>query len=342
MSEERAAEPNGTAAASPSDNYKVFVGGISWHTTDKALTDAFEQHGKEPMQGHVMLDKATGRSRGFGFVTFSNKADMDECIAKLHGTELDGRKISVTRAIPQSEIAPGAPVGRTAGYSGGRDRYGGALARHDRGYERSYDRGGYGERPAYGERGGYDARRPPAYGAGYDRAPYPERAGYDRADRGGYGGEYDRSYERAGYGMPAAAGYERGVDPYGYSAREAYSRDPYAAYEGGYDAPPPAYGAAGGAAYDRTAYDRAAPPAYGAQAAGYDRTAYAPDRYAPERGASYSRAPGGAPGASYSRGGYGRAPGGPDREYSAPRYGGAAARPGPYNRAAPPVAVRGP
>lgn len=69
-----------------------------------------------------MLDKATGRSRGFGFVTFSNKADMEECIAKLHGTELDGRKISVTRAIPQSEIAPGAPVARTSGHSGSRDR----------------------------------------------------------------------------------------------------------------------------------------------------------------------------------------------------------------------------
>ena len=83
---------------------------------------AFQAYGKEPMDGHVMLDKATGRSRGFGFVTFSNTADMDECIAKLHGTELDGRKISVTRAIPQSEIAPGAPVGRTSGHSSGRDR----------------------------------------------------------------------------------------------------------------------------------------------------------------------------------------------------------------------------
>ncbi len=89
-----------------------------------ARCTAFEQYGKEPMEGHVMLDKATGRSRGFGFVTFANKEDMDECIAKLHGTELDGRKISVTRAIPQSEIAPGAPVGRGGSYSGGggRDR----------------------------------------------------------------------------------------------------------------------------------------------------------------------------------------------------------------------------
>ena len=55
-------------------------------------------------------------------------------------------------------------------------------------------------------------------------------------------------------------------------------RDPYA-YEGnGYEAPAPAYGGAGGGAYDRAAYDRAAPPAYGAPAGGYDRAGYAPDR----------------------------------------------------------------
>ena len=163
-------------------------------------------------------------------------------------------------------------------------------------------------------------RRPPAaYGAAYERAPYPDRGGYERApypDRGGYGGEYDRS----GYGAPVATGYERGADPYGYGARDAYARDPYAGYEG-YEAAAPAYGA----------YDRAAPAAYGgAPAPAYDRAPY-PDRggYAPERGAAYSR-------------GYGRAPAGPDREYSAPRYGGAAARPGPYDRAAPPPAARGP
>jgi hypothetical protein len=72
-----------------------------------------------------MLDRITNRSRGFGFVTFDTKEDMEECIAKLHGTELDGRKISVTKAIPQSDIAPGAPASAIHGGSrGGRERCG--------------------------------------------------------------------------------------------------------------------------------------------------------------------------------------------------------------------------
>ena len=57
-----------------------------------------------------MLDRVTNRSRGFGFVHFNNKEDMDEAVEKMHETELDGRKISVNRAIPQDSIQPGTPA----------------------------------------------------------------------------------------------------------------------------------------------------------------------------------------------------------------------------------------
>lgn len=57
-----------------------------------------------------MLDRATSRSRGFGFVHFDNKDDMEDAISKMNDTEIDGRKISVTRAIPQDSIKPGTPA----------------------------------------------------------------------------------------------------------------------------------------------------------------------------------------------------------------------------------------
>lgn len=57
-----------------------------------------------------MLDRVTQRSRGFGFVHFGNKEDMTEAIEKMHEAEIDGRKISVTRAIPQDSIQPGTPA----------------------------------------------------------------------------------------------------------------------------------------------------------------------------------------------------------------------------------------
>lgn len=67
-----------------------------------------------------MVDKVTGRSRGFGFVIFSNKDDMEQARLKMHDTDIDGRKVSVTKAIPQSQTAPGTPAAALTG--GRRDR----------------------------------------------------------------------------------------------------------------------------------------------------------------------------------------------------------------------------
>jgi RNA recognition motif-containing protein len=58
----------------------------------------------------VMVDKVSGKSRGFGFVFFGDEKGLRSAIDALHGTDWDGRRISVTRAIPQSETAPGTPA----------------------------------------------------------------------------------------------------------------------------------------------------------------------------------------------------------------------------------------
>jgi len=78
---------------------KLFVGGLSRDTTTEDLQVAFSNFGKV-VDAVVISDRATGRSRGFGFVTFEKHADADEAIKQLHGRELDGRPLKVNRAEP--------------------------------------------------------------------------------------------------------------------------------------------------------------------------------------------------------------------------------------------------
>jgi len=83
---------------------KLFVGGLSWGTSDDGLKSAFEKFG-EVEEAKVITERQTGRSRGFGFVTFSEgdsaKAAMDE----MDGTQLDGRAIKVSEAQERSRRA---------------------------------------------------------------------------------------------------------------------------------------------------------------------------------------------------------------------------------------------
>ena len=76
---------------------KLFVGGLSWGTDDQSLTAAFEAHGTVT-EAKVISDRDTGRSRGFGFVTFGEAQDASAAIKALDGSELDGRTIRVNLA----------------------------------------------------------------------------------------------------------------------------------------------------------------------------------------------------------------------------------------------------
>ena len=97
---------------------KLFVGGLSWDTTDDGLRQAFASHG-EITEAKVITDRDTGRSRGFGFVTFTQDGDGNAAISKMDGTNLDGKTIKVNEA---QERSPRSAGGFGGGRGGGRNR----------------------------------------------------------------------------------------------------------------------------------------------------------------------------------------------------------------------------
>ena len=99
---------------------KLFVGSLSWDTNDDGLRAAFGTHG-EVSEAVVISDRDTGRSRGFGFVTFEDDEAADKAVAALNGTELDGRTIRVD--VAQAKQRSGGGGG--GGGGGGRGGYGG-------------------------------------------------------------------------------------------------------------------------------------------------------------------------------------------------------------------------
>ncbi|PPD71740.1 hypothetical protein GOBAR_DD31363 [Gossypium barbadense] len=84
--------------------YRCFIGNLSWATTDRGLKDAFEKFGNL-LDAKVAVDKFSGRSRGFGFVSFDDKAAMEEAIEGMNGMDLDGRNITVDKAKPHQGSA---------------------------------------------------------------------------------------------------------------------------------------------------------------------------------------------------------------------------------------------
>ncbi|KAJ4788041.1 Glycine rich RNA binding protein [Rhynchospora pubera] len=146
--------------------YRCFVGGLAWATDDRSLEEAFKQFG-EILESKIINDRETGRSRGFGFVTFSNEQAMRDAIDAMNGQELDGRSITVNEA--QSRRSGGGGGGGFGG--GGRREGGGGYGGGGGGYGGGGG-GGYGQRRDGGGRGGYGGG---GYGGG-----------------GGGGGRYSR------------------------------------------------------------------------------------------------------------------------------------------------------
>ncbi len=124
---------------------KLFVGNLSFNTTENDLQDAFAAHGTV-VEANLMMDRMSGRPRGFGFVTMSSPAEAQAAIAALNGKEMDGRALTVNEAKPREE-RPGGGGGFGGGGGGGRGYGGGGGGGGGR--ERSGGGGGGGGRGRY-------------------------------------------------------------------------------------------------------------------------------------------------------------------------------------------------
>src|SRR5256885_5229811 len=100
-------------------NTKLFVGNISFDTTENDLQDAFSAHGVV-VETNLLTDRSTGRPRGFGFVTMSTDEEAEKAINAMNGASLGGRNLTVNTARPREERAGSAGGGRE--YSGSRGR----------------------------------------------------------------------------------------------------------------------------------------------------------------------------------------------------------------------------
>ena len=107
---------------------KLYVGNLAYGVTDSQLEQLFSAHGAV-QSAQVIMDRDTGRSKGFGFVEMSNSAEAEAAISALNGVEKEGRAMTVNEARPKAEGGGGGGGGRGrcdyggGGGGGGRGRY---------------------------------------------------------------------------------------------------------------------------------------------------------------------------------------------------------------------------
>ncbi|KAI4347673.1 hypothetical protein L6164_008464 [Bauhinia variegata] len=252
---------------------RIFVGGLSWDVSQRQLEHVFGRYGKI-VETQIMMERDTGRPRGFGFITYADRRGMEDAIKEMHGRELGDRIITVNKAQPKMG-GDDLDHGYRGSYSsGGRGSYGvGDRVGQDDCFK--CGRPGHWARDcplAGGGRGGSFSSRPRFGGAGgrVDRLGERDRYADDRYDGGRYG-DRDRFDSRDNK----------------YGSRDRYASDRYQA--GGDRFASDRYGAPdrypqNGYGKDR-GYDR-----YGGQRGGTDR--YGNGIPAREEGRSYRERPG--------------------------------------------------
>ena len=179
---------------------KLYVGNLPYQVRDNDLEQAFGQFGSVT-SAKVMMERDTGRSKGFGFVEMGSDEEAQAAINGMNGQSLGGRNLVVNEARP---MEPRPPRSGGGGFGGPR---GGGFGGGNRGGFGGGDRGGFGGGGGYGGGG---------FGGGGDRGGYGDRGG-----RGDGGGGYGRGGNDRGFGCGDRGGDRDGGfrSPYGNGSR---------------------------------------------------------------------------------------------------------------------------
>lgn len=197
---------------------RLFVGGLSYGMDDMTLRESFTSFG-EVIEARIIMDRETGRSRGFGFITFTSGEEASAAMSGMNGRELHGRTIRVDYATERTGGYRGGGGGGYGGggYGGGGGGYGGGGYGGDGG---RYGGGGYGSNSGYrGGGGGYESSGSGSYGG--DGGRYESSSGsYEGGGSGGYGGsvgKFDTGPDNVGGGSFDTGADEVGGGGYGNS-----------------------------------------------------------------------------------------------------------------------------
>eukprot|EP00850_Spirogloea_muscicola_P011958 SM000076S21779 [mRNA] locus=s76:181550:184083:+ [translate_table: standard] len=284
---------------------KIFVGGLPPNIMEDDLKRHFDKYGVI-VEHQIMQDHSTGRSRGFGFVTFESEQSVEDILAQGKMQELGGKQVEIKKAEPKR--SDGGPAlersgyGSRGGYGGGGGGGGGSGGGgtggghyggggYGGGYSDGYGMAGYGSyRTGGGRDGGYRA----SYGVAGSYGGMD--SSYGSAYGGGYGGSYGPGSVYGGAGGYGGALGAYSLGHTGYASMAGYGdMDGYGAYAGG------AYGAGygGGGAYGGS-YGSSGAAAYGSGSMG------GAGGYGSSRGNSYSGGGSAGGGGSASGSGNGR------------------------------------
>lgn len=170
---------------------KLFIGGVSYSTDENSLREAFSRYG-EVLDARIIMDRETGRSRGFGFITFNSVEEASSAIQALDGQDLHGRRVRVNYANERPRV-----------YGGGGGSYGNASYGGGAGYAGAYGGSPYGG-PSSG--GGYGGNVDGGYGGGgYGGGSSGPGANYGGSN---YSAPNSFGTSNAGSGIGSAGGYD--------------------------------------------------------------------------------------------------------------------------------------